>query len=47
MQFRATPAPPVVPAHFLDDAPLVGAAENGFATFLSDEGLVAWTSREQ
>lgn len=47
MQFRATTAPPVVPAHFLDDAPLVGAAENGFATFLSDEGLAAWTSRAQ
>jgi predicted NBD/HSP70 family sugar kinase len=45
MQFRAGAPPPVVPAHFLDDAPLVGAAEDGFATFLCDEGLAAWSSR--
>ncbi len=45
MQFRAATAPPVVPARLLDDAPLVGAAETGFATFLSDEGLAAWASR--
>ncbi len=45
MQFRTAPAPPIIPAHFLDDAPLVGAAENGFATFLSDEGILAWSAQ--
>jgi predicted NBD/HSP70 family sugar kinase len=45
MQFRTASAPPVAAAHFLDDAPLVGAAEDGFSTILCDEGLAAWSSR--
>jgi predicted NBD/HSP70 family sugar kinase len=44
MQFRTAPAPAIIPAHFLDDAPLVGAAETAFDTFLSDEGLLAWSA---
>jgi predicted NBD/HSP70 family sugar kinase len=45
MQFRTAPPPPILPAHFVDDAPLVGAAEDAFSTFLSDDGLLAWTIR--
>jgi predicted NBD/HSP70 family sugar kinase len=46
MRFRASPPPALIPAHFGDDAPLIGAAEDAFAAVLTDEGLRAWTSRK-
>jgi len=45
MRFRASPPPALVPARFGDDAPLTGAAEDAFATVLTDDGLRAWTAR--
>jgi predicted NBD/HSP70 family sugar kinase len=44
MQFRRPVAPPLVAASLGDDAPLIGAAEEAFATVLSDDGLRAWAS---
>jgi predicted NBD/HSP70 family sugar kinase len=44
MRFRAVKPPPLVPAHFGDDAPLVGAAEEAFSSVLTDDGLRAWSS---
>ena len=45
MKFRTAPAPALTPAHFGDDAPLIGAAEDAFSVVLTDEGLRAWSSR--
>jgi predicted NBD/HSP70 family sugar kinase len=45
MQFRTSPPPPMIPAHFTDDAPLVGAAEDAFSAVLTDKGLRAWSAR--
>jgi predicted NBD/HSP70 family sugar kinase len=45
MQFRASPPPPLVPAHFGDDGPLVGAAEDGFSAVLAGEILPPATFR--
>jgi predicted NBD/HSP70 family sugar kinase len=45
MRFRTSPPPPLVPAHFTDNAPLVGAAEDALAAVLTDEGLRAWSAR--
>jgi len=42
MQFRRASPPPLLPAHFGDDAPLVGAIEEAFSAVLTDEGLRAW-----
>jgi predicted NBD/HSP70 family sugar kinase len=47
MQFRRASPPPLLPARFGDDAPLVGAIEEAFAAVLTDEGLRAWTSARQ
>jgi predicted NBD/HSP70 family sugar kinase len=44
MQFRRTSPPPLLPAHFGSDAPLVGAIEEAFSAVLTDEGLHAWSS---
>ncbi len=44
MQFRRASPPPLLPAHFGDDAPLVGAIEEAFSAVLTDEGLRAWSS---
>ncbi len=44
MQFRRTSPPPLLPAHFGSDAPLVGAIEEAFSAGLTDEGLRAWAS---
>jgi predicted NBD/HSP70 family sugar kinase len=44
MQFRRATAPPLVPARFGDDAPLVGATEEAFSAILTDEGLRAWSA---
>jgi predicted NBD/HSP70 family sugar kinase len=44
MQFRRTSPPPLLPAHFGSDAPLVGAIEEAFSAVLTDEGLRAWSS---
>jgi predicted NBD/HSP70 family sugar kinase len=44
MRFRRQAPPPLVPASFGDDAPLIGAAEEAFAAVLSDDGLRAWAS---
>jgi predicted NBD/HSP70 family sugar kinase len=44
MQFRRVSPPPLLPAHFGDDAPLVGAIEEAFSAVLTDEGLRAWSS---
>ena len=44
MQFRRASPPPLLPARFGDDAPLVGAIEEAFSTVLTDQGLRAWAS---
>jgi predicted NBD/HSP70 family sugar kinase len=44
MDFRAAPAPPVLPARLGTDGPLLGAADEAFAQLLTDEGLQAWVS---
>jgi len=44
MMFRRASPPPLLPARFGDDAPLVGALEGAFAAVLTDEGLHAWSS---
>jgi predicted NBD/HSP70 family sugar kinase len=47
MQFRRASPPPLLPARFGDDAPLVGAIEEAFSAILTDEGLRAWASARQ
>ena len=47
MQFRRTSPPPLLPAHFGGDAPLVGAIEEAFSAVLTDEGLRAWSSNSR
>jgi predicted NBD/HSP70 family sugar kinase len=44
MQFRRASPPPLLPARFGDDAPLVGAIEEAFSAVLTDHGLRAWSS---
>jgi predicted NBD/HSP70 family sugar kinase len=44
MQFRRNSPPPLLPARFGGDAPLVGAIEEAFSAVLTDEGLRAWSS---
>jgi predicted NBD/HSP70 family sugar kinase len=44
MMFRRASPPPLLPARFGDDAPLVGAVEEAFSAMLTDEGLRAWSS---
>jgi len=44
MQFRRTSPPPLLPARFGDDAPLIGAIEEAFSAVLTDQGLHAWAS---
>jgi predicted NBD/HSP70 family sugar kinase len=44
MQFRRQSPPPLLPARFGDDAPLVGAIEEAFSAVLTDQGLRAWSS---
>jgi predicted NBD/HSP70 family sugar kinase len=43
MRFRRTSPPPLLPARFGDDAPLIGAIEEAFSAILTDEGLRAWS----
>jgi predicted NBD/HSP70 family sugar kinase len=45
MQFRRSSPPPLLPAYFGDDAPLIGGIEEGFSAVLSDDGLRAWSAR--
>jgi predicted NBD/HSP70 family sugar kinase len=45
MEFRQSPAPPLVPAQFAGDGPLIGAAEDGFSAVLTEDGLRSWASR--
>jgi predicted NBD/HSP70 family sugar kinase len=45
MQFRASRHPPLIPAQFTDDAPLVGAAEEALSSVLTDQGMSDWSSR--
>jgi predicted NBD/HSP70 family sugar kinase len=47
MAFRRASPPPLLPARFGDDAPLVGAIEEAFAAVLTDEGLRAWSSAQR
>jgi predicted NBD/HSP70 family sugar kinase len=47
MAFRASAPPLLIPAHFGEDAPLLGAAEEAFSNVLTDYGLVAWSSDKQ
>jgi predicted NBD/HSP70 family sugar kinase len=47
MHFRLSAPPPLVPAHFGDDAPLVGATEEAFSAFLTEGGLRSWSPRRQ
>jgi hypothetical protein len=47
MQFRRASPPPLLPARFDGDAPLVGAIEDAFSAVLTDEGLRAWSSVRQ
>ena len=44
MAFRATGAPPIVAARFGADGPLAGAAEEGFALVVTDDGIDAWAA---
>ena len=44
MQFRRASPPPLLPARFGADAPLVGAIEEAFSAVLTDQGLRAWSS---
>jgi predicted NBD/HSP70 family sugar kinase len=44
MTFRRASPPPLLPARFGDDAPLIGALEEAFSAVLSDEGLRTWSS---
>jgi predicted NBD/HSP70 family sugar kinase len=44
MQFRRASPPPLLPARFGGDAPLVGAIEEAFSAVLTDQGLRAWSS---
>jgi predicted NBD/HSP70 family sugar kinase len=44
MTFRRASPPPLLPARFGDDAPLVGALDEAFSAVLTDEGLRAWSS---
>lgn len=46
MQFRASRHPPLIPAHFTDDAALVGAAEEALSSVLTDQGMSDWSSRK-
>jgi predicted NBD/HSP70 family sugar kinase len=43
MHFRLSAPPPLLPAHFGDDAPLVGATEEALSAFLTEEGLRSWS----
>ena len=47
MHFRLSAPPPLVPAHFGDDAPLVGATEEAFSAFLTEGGMRSWSPRRQ
>jgi hypothetical protein len=47
MRFRRPTAPPLLPARFGDDGPLIGAAEEAFAAILTDEGLRSWSAAKQ
>jgi predicted NBD/HSP70 family sugar kinase len=47
MHFRLAAPPPLVPAHFGDDAPLVGATEEAFSAFLTEGGLRSWSPGRQ
>ena len=47
MHFRLSAPPPLVPAHFGDDAPLIGATEEAFSAFLTEGGLRSWSPRRQ
>jgi predicted NBD/HSP70 family sugar kinase len=47
MHFRLSAPPPLVPAHFGGDAPLVGAIEEAFSAFLTEGGLRSWSPRSQ
>ena len=44
MTFRRASPPPLLPARFGDDAPLIGALDEAFSAVLTDEGLRAWSS---
>jgi len=44
MRFRRASPPPLLPARFGSDAPLVGAIEEAFSVVLTDQGLRAWSS---
>ncbi|MEP7024821.1 MAG: ROK family protein, partial [Actinomycetota bacterium] len=47
MASRAAAPPPLVPARFGDEGPLVGAAEEGFARVLDGETIAHWTARQR
>jgi hypothetical protein len=45
MRYRTLPPPPLVPARFGEDGPVLGAAEAAFDDVLTDAGLHAWNTR--
>jgi predicted NBD/HSP70 family sugar kinase len=45
MRYRSLPAPPLIPARFGQDGPVLGAAEQALDGVLTDEGLRAWSTR--
>jgi predicted NBD/HSP70 family sugar kinase len=47
MAFRVVPPPPIAAARLGADGPLLGAADEAFTKLLTDEGLQAWSAREQ
>jgi predicted NBD/HSP70 family sugar kinase len=47
MRFRRPAPPPLLPARFGDEGPLVGATEEAFSAILTDDGLRAWSAAKQ
>src|SRR5215469_356601 len=47
MTFRRASPPPLLPARFGDDAPLIGALDEAFSAVLTDEGLRAWSTAQR
>jgi predicted NBD/HSP70 family sugar kinase len=47
MHFRLSAPPPLVPARFGHDAPLIGATEEAFSAFLTEGGLRSWSPRRR
>lgn len=47
MRFRTSPPPPLLPARLGDEGPMIGAAEEAFATILTDSALRSWITQHR